>query len=173
MYLSGAAGAPPSNCARRRRTFLTPSRLSAASLSKPVSDWSRRHTPTRQRRQTASAARSSTRPPRACSRCPGSREGRREAFTGETTGQVLSRETGLIPRCRSHSVKEKATSSHGEWLAWEEPRAVRDLVHVEKFFARNLGSPIHARTRVPGRLGKATSRPLLSTPRGCLRKSVF
>jgi len=29
------------------------------------------------------------------------REGSREAFTGETTGQVLSRETGLIPRCRS------------------------------------------------------------------------
>src|SRR3979411_3201385 len=34
--------------------------------------------------------------------------------TGETTGQVLSCETGLIPRCRSHSVEEKATSSHGE-----------------------------------------------------------
>jgi hypothetical protein len=31
-------------------------------------------------------------------------------------------------------------------------------VHVEKFFARNLGGLIHARTRVPGRLGKATSR---------------
>jgi hypothetical protein len=84
-------------------------------------------------------------------------------------GQVLS---CIIPRCRSHSV-EKATSSHGEWLAWEEPRAFGDLAHVEKFFARNLGSLIHARTRVPGRLGKATSRPLLSTPRGCLRKSVF
>src|SRR5450759_3715231 len=44
------------------------------------------------------------------------------------------------------------------WLAWEEPRAVGDLVHVEKFFARNLGGLIHARPRVPGRLGKATSR---------------
>ena len=43
-------------------------------------------------------------------------------------------------------------------LAWEEPRAVGDLAHVEKFFARNLGDLIHARTRVPGRLGKATSR---------------
>jgi hypothetical protein len=29
-------------------------------------------------------------------------------------------------------------------------------VHVEKFFARNLGGLIHARTRMPGRLGKAT-----------------
>ena len=41
------------------------------------------------------------------------------------------------------------------WLAWEEPRAVGDLVHVEKFFARNLGGLTHARTSVPGRLGKA------------------
>ncbi len=86
-----------------------------------------------------------------------SREGRREAFTGEATGQVLSCEMGLIPRCRSHSVEEKATSSHGEWLAWEEPRAVGDLVHVEKFFARNLGSLIRVRTGKPGRFKKATA----------------
>ena len=72
-------------------------------------------------------------------------------------GQVLSCETGLIPRCRSHSVEEKATSSHGEWLAWEEPRAVGDLVHVEKFFARNLGSLIRVRTGKPGRFMKATA----------------
>src|ERR1700739_1658169 len=44
------------------------------------------------------------------------------------------------------------------WLALEETRAVGDLVHSEKFFARNLGGLIHARTRVPGGLGKATSR---------------
>ena len=31
-------------------------------------------------------------------------------------------------------------------------------MHVEKFFARNLGGLIHARKLVPGRLGKATSR---------------
>jgi hypothetical protein len=31
-------------------------------------------------------------------------------------------------------------------------------VQVEKFFARNLVGLIHARTRVPARLGKATSR---------------
>ena len=31
-------------------------------------------------------------------------------------------------------------------------------MHVETFFARKLGGLIHARTRVPGRLGKATSR---------------
>src|SRR6266700_823672 len=32
------------------------------------------------------------------------------------------------------------------WLAWEEPRAVGDLVHVEKFFARSLGGLTRART---------------------------
>ena len=44
------------------------------------------------------------------------------------------------------------------WLASGEPRAVEGLVHVEKFFARNLGGLIHARPRVPGRLGKAICR---------------
>ena len=34
-------------------------------------------------------------------------------------------------------------------------------MHVEKFFARNLGGLIHARSSVPDRLGKATSH----TPR--------
>ena len=42
------------------------------------------------------------------------------------------------------------------WLAWEEPRAVGDLVHVEKFFARNLGGLIRARTCAgPAREGKS------------------
>src|SRR6266481_2305934 len=61
-------------------------------------------------------------------------------------GLVLSCETGLIPRCRSRTAEEKATSSMAYWLAWEEPRAVGDLVHVEKFFARNLGGLTRART---------------------------
>ena len=42
------------------------------------------------------------------------------------------------------------------WLAWEEPRAVGDLVHVGKFFARNLGVLIRARTFTgPAREGKS------------------
>src|ERR1700674_1735810 len=76
--------------------------------------------------------------------------------SGETTGQVLSCETCLIPRCRSRSGEEKETSSHGKWLAWEEPRAVEGLAHVEKFFARNLGGLTRARTRAgPAREGKS------------------
>ena len=42
------------------------------------------------------------------------------------------------------------------WLAWEEPRAVGDLVvHVEKFFARYLGGLIRDRQGRPARLMKA------------------
>ena len=40
-------------------------------------------------------------------------------------------------------------------LAWEEPRAVGDLVHVGKFFARNLGGLIRVRQGMPDRLMKA------------------
>jgi hypothetical protein len=36
-----------------------------------------------------------------------------------------------------------------------EPRAVLDLVHVEKFFARNLGGLIRGRQGMPVRLMKA------------------
>ena len=42
---------------------------------------------------------------------------------------------------------------HGKNLAQSET-----LCTWEKFFARNLGGLIHARNRVPGRLGKAISR---------------
>jgi hypothetical protein len=41
------------------------------------------------------------------------------------------------------------------WLAWEEPRAVGDLAHVEKFFARKLGDLIRVRRGTPDRLKKA------------------
>jgi hypothetical protein len=44
------------------------------------------------------------------------------------------------------------------WLAWEEPRAVGDLVHVETFFARNLGGLIRVRQGMPDRLMKAEAK---------------
>src|SRR5258707_5909143 len=41
-------------------------------------------------------------------------------------------------------------------LAWEEPRAVVDLVHVVKFFVRNLGGLTRARTCAgPAREGRS------------------
>ena len=42
-----------------------------------------------------------------------------------------------------------------KWLAWDEPRAVGDLAHVETFFARNLGDLIRVRRGIPDRLMKA------------------
>src|SRR5271163_1513068 len=42
----------------------------------------------------------------------------------------------------------------------EEPRAVEDLVHVEKFFARNLGGLIRVRQGMPDRLMQAKSRTM-------------
>ena len=41
------------------------------------------------------------------------------------------------------------------WLAWAEPCAVGDLVHVEKFFVRNLGGLIRVRRGMPDRLMRA------------------
>jgi hypothetical protein len=44
-----------------------------------------------------------------------------------------------------------------KWLAWDEPRAVGDLEHVETVFARNLGDLIRVRHEMPDRLMKATA----------------
>ena len=60
-------------------------------------------------------------------------------------GWVWSSETGLIPRCRSRTVEEKATSFPRKWLVDEEPRAVGDPMHVETSFVRNLGDLIRVR----------------------------
>ena len=49
----------------------------------------------------------------------------------------------------------KATSPIAYRLGWGEPRAVGDLGHVEKFFARNLGGLTRARTGAgPAREGR-------------------
>jgi hypothetical protein len=50
--------------------------------------------------------------------------------------------------------------------------AVGDFVHVEKFFVRNLGGLIHARTRVPGRLGNPTGHIVTKADCHC-RASVI
>ncbi len=62
------------------------------------------------------------------------REGNREAFTGETMGWVLSGEMGRNSRCRSPSAEEKATSFHAqkasvEWtLRRRRPHARGDVL---------------------------------------------
>jgi hypothetical protein len=69
-------------------------------------------------------------------------------------GQVLSCETvySEVPiafRCREGNI------SHSVLACMGEPRAVLDLVHVEKFFARYLGGLIRDRHGTPARLMKA------------------
>jgi hypothetical protein len=59
--------------------------------------------------------------------------------------KVLSCKTGLIPRYPSLTAQERATSSSGILGCMREPRAAGDLVHVEKFFARNPGGLIRDR----------------------------
>lgn len=50
---------------------------------------------------------------------------------------------------------ESNTPSAREWLAWDEPRAVEDPMHVETSFARNLGGLIRSRQGIPDRLMQA------------------
>ncbi len=75
-------------------------------------------------------------------------------------GWVLSCETGRIPRCRSRSAEEKATSSRARWRARDGPRAVGDPMHVETSFVRNLGGlmPPAAATRSRASRGSSTER---------------
>jgi hypothetical protein len=50
-----------------------------------------------------------------------------------------------------------------QWLAWEEPRAVEGLAHVEKFFVRNLGGLTRARTCAgPAREGNSRMLPSIT-----------
>jgi hypothetical protein len=52
--------------------------------------------------------------------------------------------------------RREGNISHGVLACMGEPRAVGDLVHVEKFFARNLGGLTRARSRAgPVREGRS------------------
>src|SRR5712671_6947225 len=78
------------------------------------------------------------------------------AFLCSVASSVLRPHPTSHPRTRSACGYCLPEPSHGEWLAWEEPRAVGDLVHVEKFFARNLGGLTRARSRAgPAREGNS------------------
>jgi hypothetical protein len=59
------------------------------------------------------------------------------------------------------------------WLAWEEPRAVGDLVHLEKFFARNLGGLTGARTCAgPAREGNSRTPNIKESERALQKPSA-
>ena len=81
---------------------------------------------------------------------------RAEAFTGRARA---STETGLLPRCRPRSGDENVTSAHDVRACMEEPRAVEDLVHAEKFFVRKLRDLICVQ-KAPGRAHEGNSRTM-------------
>ena len=92
-----------------------------------------------------------SRPPRPPSDARGSiRERSREA--GDH-GRGIERRNGSNSEVLTPlSWPESNTPSAREWLAWDEPRAVEDPMHVETSFARNLGGLIRSRQGIPDRL---------------------
>ena len=73
--------------------------------------------------------------------CGGAREDTPEALTGESVGQVLSRESDLLRGAdgflkfgRQHMLLRQAQE-----VTW--PRVVRDPVHARKLFAWEPGDP--------------------------------
>ena len=65
-----------------------------------------------------------------------------EALTGESAGQVLSRENGLTLGCRRLQNVRKATRSISLLQEMFRPRVVRDPAHARKLPAREPGGPM-------------------------------
>src|SRR5579862_3292591 len=82
--------------------------------------------------------------PRAPESCGGAREGIAEALTGLRTGLALRRESTLL-RGADAKERRKAISCASISQDAQEPRAVRDPVHVRKHLAREAGDPSSAR----------------------------
>ena len=70
----------------------------------------------------------------------------REALTGESAGQVLSRERGFAPGCRRRQLVRKATRTTSISQDVFRPRVVGDPVHVRKLLAREPGDPVFGRS---------------------------
>src|SRR5258708_10427379 len=83
-----------------------------------------------------------------------SRWPRREAFTGETTGRVLSCETGLIPRCRSSSLTRR---QHLPWRSGLHGKNLAQSKTLRTWRSSLCGTweVSSVPGLVPGRLGKA------------------
>lgn len=74
--------------------------------------------------------------------CVCSRKAAGEALTGESAGQVLSRERGFAPGCRRRQLDRKATRNMSISQEMFRPRVVVDPVHVRKLPAREPGDPV-------------------------------
>ncbi len=78
--------------------------------------------------------------------CVCSRKAAGEALTGESSGQVLSRERGFAPGCRRRQRARKATWATSISQDVFRPRVVVDPVHVRKLLAREPGDPVFDRS---------------------------
>ena len=74
------------------------------------------------------------------------RKGVSEALTGESAGQVLSREIGFAPGCRRRQRDRKATWNISISQEMFRPRVVVDPVHARKLSAREPGGPLSGRS---------------------------
>jgi hypothetical protein len=73
--------------------------------------------------------------------CGGDREVTAEALTGESVGQVLSRENRSTPGCRRVLSRRKATRCSLLSRELHRPRVVGDPVHARKLSVREPGDP--------------------------------
>ena len=77
--------------------------------------------------------------------CVCSRKASDEALTGESAGQVLSRERGFSSGCRQRQLDWKATRNLLISRDMFRPRVVVDPVHAWKLSAREPGGPVSGR----------------------------
>ncbi|RLB79570.1 MAG: hypothetical protein DRH17_13570 [Deltaproteobacteria bacterium] len=73
--------------------------------------------------------------------CGGGREATAEALTGESVGQVLSRENRFSSGCRRALNRRKATRCGSLTQEPHGPRVVEDPGHARKLPAREPGDP--------------------------------
>ena len=78
--------------------------------------------------------------------CVWSRKAPGEALTGESAGQVLSRERGFASGCRRRQLDRKATRNISISQEMFRLRVVVDPVHAWKLSAREPGDPVSGRS---------------------------
>jgi len=78
--------------------------------------------------------------------CVYSRKAVGEALTGESAGQVLSRERGFAPGCRRRQLDRKATRNISISQEMFRPRVVVDPAHAWKLSVREPGGPVSGRS---------------------------
>ena len=79
--------------------------------------------------------------------CVYSRKAVDEALTGESAGQVLSRERGFASECRRRQLDRKAIRNISLSPEMFRLRVVGDPVHARKLSAREPGGPVPGRSR--------------------------